>query len=258
MGLTRTLASRSGPFSRPTSVRLNATQNSSLSSKRSYGTEAPVGGTISSCSQHGDCVVLHWGASPQQHGPWSKYHFFWLRDNCMCPQCYHPDTNQRLVDVITVPMDLKPQQLELVKDSGLLRVEWEDGHVSEYPAAWLMRNSYESEGLDSVREQSGTGEDVVLWGKEIAGNPPEAEYSKVMQNDRELLECLRIFKKYGFCFIKGTPASASGSRELIETMFGVIRTTFYGSFWDHVSTASFEEPRYQPQHTHIVGIKIRE
>ncbi len=229
-----------GTYSRSTSLLRRNGSLGLLGTKRNYGREA--GDAISSCSQHGDGVVLGWGATSRQSEPWSKYHFFWLRDNCMCPQCYHPGTNQRLIDTLAVPLDLKPRRVEVTKKAKVLRVEWDDGHASEYDAEWLIKNSYESEGLEDVRVRPATTDEMVLWGKEIAGTPPEVEYSKVMQGDQELLECLKKIKKYGFCFINGTPPTGSETKKLIETMFGVLRTTFYGSFWDYAPNIASSTP----------------
>ena len=84
-----------------------------------------------------DCVILNWGTE----NAWSKFHYVWLRDNCMCPDCLHPVTNQRLLDSLHVPLDVKPTRVYATEEA--LHVQWEDGHLSDYPMKWMMRNSYQ-------------------------------------------------------------------------------------------------------------------
>ena len=222
-----------------------------LAASTSCKGEEAVGNTPPSFLQHRDGVEVNWKLTQQQLGSRSKFHYVWLRDNCMCPQCFHPETSQRLVNALQVPLDVSPSRVEFTTKSNALRVEWKDGHISEYSMAWLRKNSYEHERdgnhpaprFESDRDD--TNDNISVWGKEIASNPPLVEFAKVMQDDRECLECLKLVKKYGFCFIHGTPVSVEESHKLMSSMFGVIRNTFYGPFWEFTSTME-SSTRYVP------------
>ena len=177
-----------------------------------------------SCSQKDDSIVINW-KTPQN--AWSKFHYIWLRDNCLCPQCFHEITNQRLIDTLQIPLDISPSRVEV--SDGKLNVHWQDGHTSEYPLKWLIKSSYEHEGLPQA--QSGDPHRII-WGEEIASDPPEVEYSKVMESNQEVFKWLTNIEKYGFCFVRGTPANAHDTRKLLETKIGTMRNTLYGDFWE--------------------------
>src|SRR5687768_16036444 len=38
----------------------------------------------------------------------SKYNYIWLRDNCQCSQCVHPNSGQKLFSSANIPLDIKP------------------------------------------------------------------------------------------------------------------------------------------------------
>ena len=151
----------------------------------------------------------------------------------MCPQCFHSATNQRLVD--TLPQNITPSSVQLEGEN--LCVQWPDGHVSEYPVKWLVDHSYESSGLDQVSDRRDGGLELELWGKEIAASPPEVEYTRVMEDDRELLKWLTMVEKYGFSFVSGTPPDQESTRKLMERV-GIIRNTFYGDMYTITSDLS--------------------
>ena len=149
----------------------------------------------------------------------------------MCPDCLHPVTNQRLLDSLHIHLDVKPTRVYATEEA--LHVQWEDGHLSDYPMKWLMRNSYQHDG---VKELVDSPERIKLWGKEIASDPPEVEYSKVMESDQELLKWLTNIEKYGFCFVLGTPVSSDATQRFLTEKIGVICNSLYGQFWTFPAT----------------------
>lgn len=169
-------------------------------------------------------MIINW-ESPQT---WSRFHYLWLRDNCLCPRCVHPESNQRLVDTLQLPTDVAPASVRFQPRAHdqLLCIRWEDGHESEFPEGWLKEHSYEHESL----EQSSSEPEVVLWGAEIASNVPEVEYSAVMEDDREVLRWLSNVEKFGFCFVCGTPATLEATEKAMLRV-GAIRNTMYGQMY---------------------------
>ena len=188
---------------------------------------------------------------------WSKFHHIWLRDNCQCSECYHPGTRQRLLDTLKIGANLRPRSVRLLENSGptegdSLVVEWEDGHCSNYPLAWLKVHSYERHGqAEQQSELSLEVEGVVTtWGREISSVPPVVEYGSFMEDDRALLEWSDKVDQYGFCYIDGIPLEPLFSRRVLERI-GVLRNTFYGDFWDIEVTAkptSDLEHGYAPEY----------
>jgi trimethyllysine dioxygenase len=127
-----------------------------------------------------------------------RSHNIWLRDHCRCPQCYHQTTKQRQLDTFAIPANIAPQSIEATTE-GLV-VEWpriqseqiadsssgsgeQIGHSSLYPWSWLYSNSYApSLSLPSAVEG---GENIIMWGKGIAQQPPTVTYEEVMSDKDE-------------------------------------------------------------------------
>lgn len=170
----------------------------------------------------------------------------WLRDNCQCPECYHPETHQRLVDVLKISADLRPKLVELddrveTEKSSIctaLKVEWEDGHQSVYPLLWLQHHTYESQSeKPHLEAPPGGGVGLTLWGKEISEAPPVVTYERFMKDDQTFLEWSDKVDQYGFCFIDGIPLETRYSKQVLERI-GVLRHTFYRDFWDYEANSN--------------------
>ncbi len=63
-----------------------------------------------------------------------SFPYIWLRDNC--PSAFHPQTHERVGDLMAFDPDCKPTEVRVVADH--LEIVWaDDGHVSRFPLAWL-------------------------------------------------------------------------------------------------------------------------
>lgn len=64
---------------------------------------------------------------------------FQLRDNCHCEKCVHPQNKQKLLDTVSLDINIKPVSYH-VTDEGKLKIVWpENGgveHVSHYDSEW--------------------------------------------------------------------------------------------------------------------------
>ena len=145
----------------------------------------PKTGENATCSHDENSVLIKWKGQLYSTA-WSRYHHIWLRDNCLCSHCFHTQTNQRLVDTLQLPLDVKPKEVSLSDKE--LHIQWQDGHKSVYPMKWLMKNSYEHGEV--VVPERGANDEPAVWGSEIALNPPCVEFDAVMSTDRAVLEWL--------------------------------------------------------------------
>ncbi len=66
----------------------------------------------------------------------------WLRDNCQCPECFHPVSRARHLLLRDVPPDVRPERAEVSPGGASLRVTWPGGHRSEYPREWLEERAF--------------------------------------------------------------------------------------------------------------------
>ncbi|KAF8322515.1 Clavaminate synthase-like protein [Clavulina sp. PMI_390] len=61
--------------------------------------------------------------------------------------------------------------------------------------------------------------------------------------DGPMLEWLENVNKWGFCFVKGVPATPEATQELIERI-AFIRVTHYGGFWDFTADLAHGDTAY--------------
>ncbi|MEO0368794.1 MAG: gamma-butyrobetaine hydroxylase-like domain-containing protein, partial [Pseudomonadota bacterium] len=54
----------------------------------------------------------------------SRFHYAWLRDNCACPECKHPDTKERTLITAEIPDDI--QAVSAAVEGDKLVVNWND------------------------------------------------------------------------------------------------------------------------------------
>ena len=91
---------------------------------------------VSKVNKDEKSILVNWDKGRDS---WSKFHFDWLRDNCPCTQCKHPEYDQRLLTTLEDPV---PANVDVEGSGDAVEVEWRDGHRSQYPYHWLLANSY--------------------------------------------------------------------------------------------------------------------
>ena len=74
-----------------------------------------------------------------------RYHYAWLRDHCLCPQCFHRDSSQKIYDIGMDPAPAEPRSVD--ETSSELRISWNGAgsHESVFPIDWLLAHSYDPE-----------------------------------------------------------------------------------------------------------------
>lgn len=70
-----------------------------------------------------------------------KFNSHWLRFNCHSKASKHPTTNQRQIDAMTIPQDLKVENVQIVKED--LKIDWNkdsNQKTSMLPLVYLYNN----------------------------------------------------------------------------------------------------------------------
>ncbi|KAF9790685.1 hypothetical protein BJ322DRAFT_1098315 [Thelephora terrestris] len=167
-------------------------------------------------------------------------HNIWLRDHCRCSECFHPVTKQRLVNTFDIPADIAPLSVES-KQYGL-EVTWPAPapHTSIYPWLWLQEHSYDPPARPKL--ENATDPEKVLWGSNIAQNPPTVTFEEAM-TDQGLFEWLSKVDKFGLCLITGVPPTTEGTEKLSERI-GFIRETKYGKLWEMTADLAMGDTAY--------------
>jgi len=174
---------------------------------------------ITRLTQEPGCLAVDWA-----DGHHSVFHYIWLRDNCNCALCRHPN-GQRLLDTAAIPPAIAPARVS--QSAGqTVAIEWApDEHASRYEPAWLRAHCY-SAAARAERRAAPT-----LWGAEIAGHLPRGEYAAIAQDEGALRDWLAAIERYGFALLHGVPATPGMVLEVVK-LFGYVRETNYGPLFD--------------------------
>lgn len=166
----------------------------------------------------------------------------WLRDNCQCKVCTHDATKQRLLDTFSIPKDIsiKSHSAETRGSETIHRLEWSDGHESEYLRSFISQ-AMANESEKAVQRQALT--DIKLWDSSIASDPPKTLYRYAMnlKKNNDLLSRLR---KFGFCYVDKTPFEDPKATKKMLERIAFIRETHYGGFYDFTADLASKDTAY--------------
>jgi len=96
-----------------------------------------------------------------------RFHYIWLRDNCLCPNCRHPTSFQKLYEISSTS---PPEPLSVEEKDGELRIIWNEDppHHSTFPISWLLSHGYDDEleqGSANQQAQTDPHSKEILWDK---------------------------------------------------------------------------------------------
>jgi gamma-butyrobetaine hydroxylase len=159
-------------------------------------------------------VTITW-----EDGHRAEFPHLWLRDNCSCRECVHPQTGERVLDTFGIDPDIRPASV--AKSSTSLSIDWVDGHHSELSLSWLREHSPDDRRrpleLPAHRH----------WRAEIAASVPEFEYADVVSGDEVLLRFAEAVWTAGIAFVRNVPTTEATLRDLAQRV-GPIRATYFG------------------------------
>ena len=151
----------------------------------------------------------------------SQFHYAWLRDNCRCPQCLHPETQERVLVTAEIVDDIAPAEAKVV--DGELEIRWNhDGHQSRFSLDWLSHHDY-SHGAFGADPAAA---DIKLWGNELQDAIPSFQYQDIRGSDNALLDWCVALRDYGLTIVRGAPC-VEGEIERFAEYVGVVREVVY-------------------------------
>lgn len=153
------------------------------------------------------------------NGVTSHFHYLWLRDNC--PTTLHPDTQERVFDLLSVPADIRPVELTIEKDR--LVVVWsEQQHRSEFIGEWLYEHAYSG---DLIPENRPTAKS---WDFTFLDTIYSADFDDLMQDDMALFQWMKQLDQDGLSLVKKMPSTSTALDDVSsrieyqrQTNFGV-------------------------------------
>lgn len=165
--------------------------------------------------QGADRIALTW-----PNGRRDEFHYLWLRDNCLCPQCREPAAWERLFDTVGMPPDLAPARTEM--HAGVLEINWPDRHTSTFSQDWLRSHAYPRAATTQSTE--------VCWDARIAGAAPQISLAEIDSDPGGLRGWLELLDGYGFCLVRDVPTEVDTVLALAERIAPVQPSNFGRSF----------------------------
>ncbi|WP_425450059.1 TauD/TfdA family dioxygenase [Virgifigura deserti] len=193
------------------------------------------------CEEGG--VIVDWDDGRQ-----SRFHAVWLRDNCACSACRHPQAMERQFLLIDAPERITIQEAQTTLGGHLLvrfgaERPGDAPHVSRFDAGWLRHHCY-SDWARAERAWHPRS-----WNA-LGNSPgtaliPTVEYKAVMETDAGLAEWLTAMRDWGVVLLRNAPAEP-GEGLRIAGRVGPVRPTNFGTSYDVVSMPNPNASAYTP------------
>lgn len=155
------------------------------------------------------------------NGLTSRFHWLWLRENCLCAECHHPQTWERTVDTFLLDRDIRAAKIEASPSGDRLMLAWPDGHLTEHSADWLLGHAYDNHDVSDGLPDS------VSWTKDNLTEMPSIGASEVMETEAGLSAFILQLKQYGFSIVKNLTPEI-GRVEKLAQRVGYLRDTHFG------------------------------
>ena len=157
-------------------------------------------------------------------GETGLFPWLWLRDNC--PTAFHPETEERTQDLLSVPEATRPETVSA--EDGAIRILWaDDGHESRYDAEWLRARK------PGRRFHDPADAPRTLWDASsiTAQTLPRAEAEALATDDAALRDWLIAVRATGLGLVTGL-ADEEGAGEAIARRVGFLRETNFGVIFE--------------------------
>ena len=179
-------------------------------------------------------VTLLW-----DDGVRSRFHALWLRDNCACPYCRHPQALERTFMFID---HAPPSIISASLDAEVLEVRFKASdkiHVSKYTKGWLRMHDV-SETAESARQAA-----PLLWDGGMSGRLPCIDYAEYMATDAGLRAWIGALNAHGIVLLRGVPQEPGRLLEVARRI-GPVRASNFGEYYDVVSMPNPNASAYTP------------
>lgn len=191
-----------------------------------------VGAVLALCAVLGEASVSILGDGSLEVPGVGVLHAEWLRERCRSPESVDVHTRQRLLN----PHEYAPPVVTNASAQGPegaeeLRVEFGDGHVSEFSFEWLRTHTAgDSRGF--VQFDDAVRPDVLLWNASLVG-PPLFAFDEVARERGERYvagERRRLYgvlQAAGVAVLRGAPTE-EGVCSALASDLSTLRTTEWG------------------------------
>jgi gamma-butyrobetaine dioxygenase len=171
-----------------------------------------------------ECVTLRW-----DDGHVDRLQALWLRDNCACPQCRHPQALERTFMFID---HAAPSITSAARGpDGTLEVHFQAGtdtHVSRYTKGWLRAQA----GVERAARARQSA--PALWDARITRRLPCVDYTEYMGTRAGLRAWIEALLLHGIVLLRNVPQTDGRLLEVAHRI-GPVRASNFGEYYDVVS-----------------------
>lgn len=161
-----------------------------------------------------------------QNDTQSLFPFIFLRDNCLCPQCYEKSAKQRLFETLSVELNIEAQNVIFDAEQQSLEITWPNGHTSVFESTWLAERQFPKSKDEQIEKSKGYFPKKLLWDSSF--DVPTADFQSILTDDFVRYSWLSDLATYGLTLIKNAPKEPNQLPKIAEKIGGYIRQTHYG------------------------------
>ena len=176
--------------------------------------------TIHTLLVRADTLVVAWPDSTTTSFP-----TIWLRDNC--PSGLHPQTQERLLDLLT--LDVAPVLTSATLDGGHVILVYEDGHVSRMAVSMLSAHRPGQRAVDpaAIAPQ--------IWRSEFTATAvPRYAAAQVVADDSALNTWMHDTARFGLTIVDQLDDRTSAGVEVAQRI-GFLRETNFGTTFEVIN-----------------------
>jgi gamma-butyrobetaine dioxygenase len=176
--------------------------------------------TIHTLLVRADTLVVTWPDSTTTTFP-----TIWLRDNC--PSGLHPQTHERLLDLLT--LDVAPVLTSATLDDGHVILGYEDGHVSRMAVSMLSAHRPGQRAADHAAIAPH------IWRSEFTATAvPRYAAAQIMADDGVLNTWMHDTARFGLTIVDHLDDRTSAGVEVAQRI-GFLRETNFGTTFEVIN-----------------------
>jgi gamma-butyrobetaine dioxygenase len=166
----------------------------------------------------------------QADGYMLRFPAVWLRDNCPCPDCLDPGSEQKLNDITELPDGLAARATSVTSEAVTVRFA-PDGHRSVFSRSWLTAHALPGDGDGDKNGDGRTEDDKELWLPADLHELPQVSWPRYLAEPADRIMALDAVLRWGFVLLREVPAEPGLVLRVAES-FGFVRETNYGRLFD--------------------------
>ena len=176
--------------------------------------------TVTTLTVRTDKLVVAW-----TDGTTATFPTIWLRDNC--PSGLHPDTHERLLDLLAI--DETPVLISASLDGNTAVLEFADGHISRLPISLMTAHRPGQPAVDAGDVPAR------LWRADHgAANIARHAAAPILSGELALKNWMQDTAEFGLTIINHLQDRTDAGVEIAE-LIGFLRATNFGSNFEVVN-----------------------